>query len=96
MTTQHIEVNKVDSIGKVNGTGLEIEALEDKFLFYVATDKGRVYCVDNSVKNSTDNPAANVINHYYIRYYRPVLFFQISPFFNDIFITVHDFHFFME
>ena len=30
MTTQHIEVNKVDSIGKVNGTGLEIEALEDK------------------------------------------------------------------
>ena len=93
MTTQHIEINKVDAIGKVNGTGLEIEALEDKFLFYVSTDEGRVYCVDNSIKNTTDNPAANVINHYYNRYYRPVLFFQISPFFNDIFITVHDFHF---
>ncbi len=79
MTTQHIEVNKVDAIWKVNGTGLEIEVLEDKFLFYIATDEGRVYCVDNSV-NTIDNPAANVINHYYNRYYRPVLFFQISPF----------------
>ena len=46
-----------------------------------------------SIKNTTDNPTANVVQHYYNRYFRPILYFQVSPFFNDIFLTVHDFHF---
>ena len=89
-----IEVNKVDSIGRIGGTGLEIEdAGEQKFYFYISTDEGQVYCVDMNAKNTADNPTGNVIMHYNNRYFRPVLYFERSPFFNDIFLTVHDFHF---
>ena len=91
--TIHVEINKVDSIGKIYGTGLELEIKDDKILFYVSTDEGQVYCVDMGIKNTSDNPAANVIKHYYTRYYRPVLYFEVSPFFPHIFMTVHDFHF---
>ena len=89
-----IEVNKVDSIGRIIGTGLEIEEVKEfKFYFYISTDEGQVYCVDIAAKNTADNPTGNVLRHYNNRYFRPVLFFEKSPFFNDIFITVHDFHF---
>ena len=89
----HIEVNKVDSIGRVCGTNLQFDITPETKLFYISTDEGQVYCVDMSIKNTTDNPTANVVQHYYNRYFRPILFFQVSPFFNDIFLTVHDFHF---
>ena len=89
-----IEVNKVDSIGRISGTGLEIEDIGDqKFYFYISTDEGQVYCVDMTAKNTADNPTGNVVMHYNNRYYRPVLYFERSPFFKDIFLTVHDFHF---
>ena len=89
-----IEVNKVDSIGRIGGTGLEIEdAGEQKFYFYISTDEGQVYCVDMNAKNTAGNPTGNVLKHYNNRYFRPVLNFERSPFFNDIFLTVHDFHF---
>ena len=89
-----IEVNKVDSIGRISGTGLEIEdAGNQKFYFYISTDEGQIYCVDMNAKNTADNPTGNVVMHYNNRYYRPVLYFERSPFFNDIFLTVHDFHF---
>ena len=94
MIPKKIEVNKVDSIGRIGGTGLEIEdAGEQKFYFYISTDEGQVYCVDMNAKNTADNPTGNVIMHYNNRYFRPVLYFERSPFFNDIFLTVHDFHF---
>ena len=89
----HIEVNKVDSIGRVCGTNLQFDITPETKLFYLSTDEGQVYCVDMSIKNTTDNPTANVVQHYYNRYFRPILYFQVSPFFNDIFLTVHDFHF---
>ena len=94
MIPKKIEVNKVDSIGRIGGTGLEIEdAGEQKFYFYISTDEGQVYYVDMNAKNTADNPTGNVIMHYNNRYFRPVLYFERSPFFNDIFLTVHDFHF---
>ena len=89
-----IEVNKVDSIGRISGTGLEIEDVgEQKFYFYISTDEGQIYCVDMNAKNTADNPTGNVVMHYNNRYFRPVLYFERSPFFKDIFLTVHDFHF---
>ena len=94
MIPKKIEVNKVDSIGRISGTGLEIEdAGEQKFYFYISTDEGQVYCADMNAKNTADNPTGNVVMHYNNRYYRPVLYFERSPFFKDIFLTVHDFHF---
>lgn len=88
-----IEINKVDSIGRINGSGLEIDLRNNQQLLYISTDEGQVYQVDISIKNTSDNPAANVKMFYYSRYYRPILAFQVSPFFKDIFLTVHDFHF---
>ena len=89
-----IEVNKVDSIGRISGTGLEIEDVgNQKFYFYISTDEGQIYCVDMTGKITADNPTGNVVMHYNNRYYRPVLYFERSPFFKDIFLTVHDFHF---
>ena len=89
-----IEVNKVDSIGRITGTGLEIEDMgNQKFYFYISTDEGQIYCVDMGAKNTADNPTGNVVMHYNNRYFRPVLYFERSPFFKDIFLTVHDFHF---
>lgn len=88
-----VEINKVDSIGRINGTGLEIDLRNNQQLLYISTDEGQVYQVDISTKNTSDNPTANVKMFYYSRYYRPILAFQISPFFKDIFLTVHDFHF---
>ena len=89
-----IEVNKVDSIGRISGTGLEIEDIgNQKFYFYISTDEGQIYCVDMTAKNTADNPTGNVVMHYNNRYFRPVLYFERSTFFNDIFLTVHDFHF---
>ena len=89
-----IEVNKVDAIGRISGTGLEIEDVGDqKFYFYISTDEGQIYCVDMGGKITADNPTGNIVMHYNNRYFRPVLYFERSPFFNDIFLTVHDFHF---
>ena len=45
-------------------------------------------------KNIADNPTGNVVMLYNNRYYRTVLYFERSPFFNDIFLTVH--YFFMS
>ncbi|MCQ2818360.1 MAG: hypothetical protein MJ252_13925 [archaeon] len=88
-----IEINKVDSIGRIAGTGLEYELIDGKFFFFASNEEGRTYYVDMSIKVTQDNLAANVTKYYYNRYFRPVLFFQKSPFFDDIFLTVHDFHF---
>lgn len=90
---EQIEINKVDSIGKISGTGLEFELLSEKFFFFVPTIEGRTYYVDMSIKNTQDNLAANVVKYYYNRFFRPVLYFEKSPFFDNIFLTVHDFHF---
>lgn len=52
-----IEVNKVDSIGRISGTGLEIEDVgNQKFYFYISTDEGQIYCVDMTGKITADNP----------------------------------------
>ena len=46
-----IEVNKVDSIWRISGTGLEIEdAGNQKFYFYISADDGQIYCVDMNEK----------------------------------------------
>ena len=36
----------------------------------------------------SDNPTGNIVMHYNNRYYRPVLYFESSPFFKDIFLTI--------
>ena len=89
-----LKLTKVDSIGRIAGKGLEIEDIRNqKFYFYISIDEGQVYCVDMTTKNNADNPTENEVMHYNNRYYRPVLYFERSPFFKDIFLTAYDFHF---
>lgn len=63
-----------------------------KKLFNVCTDEGQIYFVDWTAKITQENMTANVKKVMNSRYFRPIIAFQASPFFN-IFLTVHDFHF---
>lgn len=62
-------------------------------LIHVATDEGQVYSVDWTIKPTPENLCANVKKIYSNRYFRPVLGFEFSPFYENIFLTVHDYHF---
>ncbi len=62
-------------------------------VFKVSTDEGQIYTVDWFVKNTQENLTANVKQVYSSRYYRPILAFEVSPFYDYIFLTLHDYHF---
>jgi len=64
-------------------------------LIHVATDEGQVYSVDWTIKPTQENLCANVKKIYSNRYFRPILAFEFSPFYENIFLTVHDYHFCM-
>ena len=60
---------------------------------YLSTDEGQIYTVDWTIRLSQDNMTANIKKVYSSRYYRPVIGFECSPFYDYIFLTVHDYHF---
>lgn len=62
-------------------------------MFKITTDEGLVYTVDWLIKNTQENLTANIKKVYNSRYYRPTLSIQNSPFYNYIFLTLHDYHF---
>ncbi len=62
-------------------------------LIYVSTDEGQIYTTDWTVKITQENLTANIKKVYYNRYYRPIITFEFSPFYENIFLTLHDFHF---
>jgi hypothetical protein len=62
-------------------------------MFIVTTDEGQIYSVDWFTKSTTENLTANIKKVYSSRYYRPVVFFEFSPFYEYIFLTLHDYHF---
>jgi hypothetical protein len=95
-----IEVNKVDcnillilAIAKIYGTGLELKVSLDDPILYVSTDEGQVYGVDWYTKVTSDHLFSNIKKVFSGRYYRPVIHFEFSPFYDDIFLTLHDYHF---
>lgn len=90
-----VDINKMDSLSKICGTGLELRIITHKnsTQFMVSTDEGQVYLVDWAIRNTQENLTANVKKVYSTRYYRPVIYFEVSPFYNYIFLTLHDYHF---
>lgn len=62
-------------------------------IIHVSTDEGQVYSVDLTIKITPENLSANVVKIFSNRYFRPVIGFEFSPFYENIFLTVHDYHF---
>ncbi len=59
----------------------------------MSTDEGQIYTVDWTIRNSLENQTANIKKVYSNRYYRPVIAFEASPFYDYIYLTLHDYHF---
>lgn len=87
-----VEVNKLDSLFKINGTSLEIRLIHDSMI-YVGTDEGQVYAIDWKEKNSSENLTNNIKKCYNTCYYRPIISLEFSSFFPNIFLIVMDFNF---
>lgn len=81
------------AFSNLNATNLELKVGEKNTLFYISTDEGQVYAVDWTLKITQENLTANVRKVYYSKYYRPVIQLQFSPFYENIFLTLHDYHF---
>jgi hypothetical protein len=62
-------------------------------LLYISTDEGQIYTVDWTVRITQENLTANVKKAYSSRYFRPVVSLEVSPFYDYIYFTVHDYHF---
>lgn len=67
--------------------------------FYAASDEGDLLLVDWSIKPAGNQDGESKLAEYVRttydseRNYRPVLSLERSPFYEDLILTVHDFHF---
>jgi hypothetical protein len=77
----------------VYGTNLELKINADNPLLYVSNDEGQIYTVDWTVKITPEHLTANIKRVFSSKYFRPVICLQFSPFYPNIFITLHDYHF---
>lgn len=75
------------------GTGLDLQINIKSPLVYISNDEGQIYSVDWSLKASPENLTGNIKRVYNLRYFRPVISFHFSPFYDFIFLTLHDYHF---
>ena len=88
-----IEINKIDSLLKIKGSCLELKIKPTEPYIFVGTDEGQVYNIDWREKVSQDNMTNNIKQHFNSCYFRPVNNIDLSPFYDDIFLTVHDYYF---
>eukprot|EP00357_Protocruzia_adherens_P017227 CAMPEP_0114985762 /NCGR_PEP_ID=MMETSP0216-20121206/8050_1 /TAXON_ID=223996 /ORGANISM="Protocruzia adherens, Strain Boccale" /LENGTH=739 /DNA_ID=CAMNT_0002348121 /DNA_START=37 /DNA_END=2256 /DNA_ORIENTATION=+ len=85
-----------DGTGDMGGSHLLFEKEQFGPTFRMATDQGEVCLIDWSVRGTADeNSRPEFIKELYDneRSYRPVIGFQKSPFYDDIYLVIHDFHF---
>lgn len=63
--------------------------------FTGSSDEGDVFYVDFAHKASEDEDKVEMMQQHweYHRNYRPTVGLDTSPFFNDIILSLHDFHF---
>jgi WD40 repeat protein len=101
-----IQLFRVDGTGDMGLTRLLFRPEQEDTIFYASTDEGDIIQVDWSVKppggdqkRGPGSKKEEVAPEYIIEYrgsernFRPVLEFARSPFFDDLLLTVHDFHF---
>lgn len=88
-----VDINKMDSLLKICCSSLQLKIKLNEPLMYVGTDDGQVYTVDWREKVTQDNTTNNIKKVFNPCYFRPVIAMEFSPFYEDIFMTVHDFYF---
>lgn len=86
----------MDGSGEVGLSRVLFKSTQDTPTFFASSDEGDLLFIDWSVKPLGDENkiAENVrIQRDSERNYRPVLALERSPFYEDLVMTIHDFHF---
>jgi len=96
--TPHMSVNlyRMDGSGEVGLSRLLFQADQNTTTFYGASEEGDMLYIDWSIKPiGDDNKIAENVRTQRDseRNYRPVLALERSPFYSDLVMTIHDFHF---
>lgn len=97
-----IQLFRVDGTGEMGMNRMLFHPKQEDPIFYACSDEGDLMQIDWSVKppGGDNKKKKEEVHPEYIlqclqseRNYRPTLDFQRSPFFDDVLLTIHDYHF---
>lgn len=91
-----VNIYKQDGSGEVGLSRILFNSKQDNTLFYAASDEGDLLLIDWSIKPIGEDTkiAENVrLTRDSEKNYRPTLALERSPFYEDLVMTIHDFHF---
>jgi hypothetical protein len=91
-----ISLFRMDGSGEVGLSRMLFNPNQDTPTFFGSSDEGDLLLIDWTIKPATED--AKVIDYVRMtkdseRNFRPVVSLARSPFFDDLIMTVHDFHF---
>ena len=89
-----VQLTRPDNKADLGGTHLFISSIQKDSLFWATSDSGDLLSGD-WVARSHDDARPEFVKKAYLSdfAFRPTVAMQVSPFFSDIILTVHDFHF---
>ena len=93
---QSVNLHRQDGSGEIGIARILFESGQNSPTFFAASDEGDFIFVDWSIKPAGEDVkiAENVRKTYESeRNYRPTLALERSPFFDDLVMTIHDYHF---
>ena len=90
-----IQLFRPEGGGKMGGSQICFQKGQKIPTFTGTSDEGELFLIDLSVKASEESTKSEMVTKIwqYERGYRPTVALDRSPFFEDIILTVHDFHF---
>jgi dynein intermediate chain 3, axonemal len=89
-----VQLTRPDTKADIGGTHLYINKTQKDSFFWATSDSGDLMSGDWVAKSHDDSRPDFVKKAYYSDFaFRPTVAMQVSPFFHDIILTVHDFHF---
>lgn len=88
-----IEVNRFDFNLKAFCRSIELKIKGNDSMMYVGTNEGEIYGIDWKERVTSENLTNNIKQNFGTSYYRPVHSIEVSPFYDDIILSVYDFYF---
>jgi len=90
-----IQLFRPEGGGKMGGSHICFQRGQKSTAFAGSSDEGELFLVDLSLKAEDSSSQSAMVTKIwqYERSYRPTVALDRSPFFEDIILTVHDFHF---
>lgn len=91
-----VNIYKQDGTGELGLSKILFKSNQETPTFYAASDEGDLLLIDWSIKPVGEDTkiAENVrMTRDSEKSYRPTLVLQRSPFYDDLVMTIHDFHF---